>query len=341
MKHDPPTEQELHQLDKFIEEKMSTALQRIGTEPFARVIATSASAAAVVCAVNRVPRARREQADRLRATLPQMRKLYAELCQRDLAGRRKINGIGPRRAEIIIGGAAVFLRAVEAFGQRSMYYLAAGVRDGIVADLAQRGAGRELSQLSREERSVVEGMARKYAVPMKHARKVALLTHELFDGLRPLHKLPSEYGKLLEAAAYLHDAGHYVSDTGHHKHSAYLIENGDMPGFTDHERRLIALLARYHRKATPSERHASFQALDPESRRAILLLTPVLRIADNLDRGHEQRVESLECGLKNGSVVLGIRSRSDSSLEQWAAERAGELFRDVYGTPLVVTRRRG
>jgi exopolyphosphatase/guanosine-5'-triphosphate,3'-diphosphate pyrophosphatase len=341
LRHDPPSEEELHQLDKFIEEKLATPLERIGTTPFSRVIATSASAAAIVCAVHRIPRARRDQADRLRATTPQMRKLYAELCRRDLGGRRKITGIGPRRAEIIIAGAAVFLRAVEAFGQRSMYYLSAGVRDGLIADLAQRGAGSELSQLNREQRTVVEGVARKFAVPMKHARKVAALARELFDGLRPLHKLAPEYGKLLEAAAYLHDVGHYVSDTSHHKHSQYLIENGDMPGFTDHERRLVATLARYHRKAMPSDRHAAFQSLDSESRRAVLLLAPVLRIADNLDRGHEQRVESVECGVRNGTVVLAIRSRSDSSLEQWAAERAGEAFREVYGAPLIVTRRRG
>lgn len=338
LQSDPPANEELHHMDRYIEEKLETPHKRIGTGPFDRLIATSASAAAIVCAINRVARERRDEADRLRATLPQVRALYADLCRTNLAGRKKITGIGPRRAEIIVAGAAVFLRALETFEQRSMYYLAAGVRDGIVADLATRGAGRELSRLSREQRRVVEEMARHYSVPLKHARKVAELTRELFDGLQPLHKLAPEFGKLAQAAAYLHDVGHYVSDTSHHKHSAYLIQHADMPGFTNHERRLIATLARYHRKAMPSERHSTYQELDADSRRAVQLLTPILRIADNLDRGHEQRVDSVECSIKDGGVVLNVQANGDYALEQWAAERAGDIFREVYGVPVIVTR---
>jgi exopolyphosphatase/guanosine-5'-triphosphate,3'-diphosphate pyrophosphatase len=338
LKHDPPTGTELHQLDKFIEEKLDTPRKRIGPGPFDRLIATSASAAAVVSAINHVSRQLRDEADRLRATLPQMRALYSELSRKNLAARRKMTGIGPRRAEIIVAGVAVFLRAVEAFGQSSLYYLAAGVRDGVIADLATRGVGRELSQLTRDQRSAVEDMARRYAVPLKHARKVAELTHELFDGLRPLHKLPPDFGKLVEAAAYLHDVGHYVNDTSHHKHSAYLIQHGDIPGFTDHERRMIATLARYHRKAMPSDRHAGYQGLDVESRRAVELLVPILRLADNLDQGHEQRVESVECSMKNGAVILEIHTHGDPALEQWAAERVGDAFSEVYGIPFALTR---
>jgi exopolyphosphatase / guanosine-5'-triphosphate,3'-diphosphate pyrophosphatase len=340
LKHDPPEPQELHRLDGFIEEKLSAPLRRIGAGGFDRVIATSATAAAAVCAINRVPRDKREEADRLRASTSQIRKLYAELIGRNLAGRRKIDGIGPRRAEIIIAGTAVFLRALEAFQHHSMYYLAAGVRDGIVADLAARGVGRELSHMNRDQHRVIEDMAHRYAVSLKHARKVAALAHDLFEAMHPLHHLPPSYGKLLEAAAYLHDIGHYVSDVSHHKHSAYLIAHGDMPGFTDTERQFIAALCRYHRKAMPAQRHAGYQSLSPDERRALMLLTPILRIADSLDRGQHQRVERVDGELRNGSFVLSMAARGDATLEQWAAERAGDSFRQVYNTPLQVVRAR-
>ncbi len=67
--------------------------------------------------------------------------------------------------------------------------------------------------------------------------------HLLFTALQPLHPLPPAAGKLLEAAAYLHDVGHFVSETGHHKHSYYVVSNSDMPGFTERERLLIACFA--------------------------------------------------------------------------------------------------
>jgi exopolyphosphatase/guanosine-5'-triphosphate,3'-diphosphate pyrophosphatase len=335
LKSDPPTDLELHRLDKSIDERLTVAAKRI-SGPFDRVIATSATAAAIVCAVNRVPRARREEADRLRATTPQVRKFFQEIRNRGLAERRRHSGIGPRRAEIIIAGTAVFLRTLETFEHPSLYYLSAGVRDGIIADLAMRGVGRETSHLSPEQKKVVEDMSRRYGVSLKHARKVATLALELFGALRPLHRLQPNVGKLLEASAYLHDIGHYVSDTGHHKHSAYLVANSDMPGFTDEERHLIALLCRFHRKAMPAQRHSAFQSLLPDTRRAVLMLIPLLRIADSLDRGHEQRVHDLECQMRNGTIVLRLHSEQDVDLEQWAAERSSDVFRQVYGIPLVV-----
>jgi exopolyphosphatase/guanosine-5'-triphosphate,3'-diphosphate pyrophosphatase len=340
LKHDPPETIELHQLEEFIEEKVAAAMRRIGRGPWDRAIATSATAAAVISAVNRIPRSRRDSADRLRATAAQVRRFYMDVSQRDLAARRKLTGIGPRRAEIIIAGAAVFHRVLQNLRLPSLYYSAAGVRDGIIADLAARGVGRELSQLSREQRKVVEEMARRYAVSLKHVRKVSEMGHILFESLQPLHRLPPEYGKLLEAAAYLHDTGHYVSDVGHHKHSAYLVGNSDLPGFTDQERRMIALLCRYHRKSLPSSRHDNFQGMSADDRRIILLLTPLLRLADALDRSHDQRIERMECQIRNGNVVVYVRSSMDTDLEQWAGARAAEVFRQIYDRQMAVVRAR-
>jgi exopolyphosphatase/guanosine-5'-triphosphate,3'-diphosphate pyrophosphatase len=88
---DPPAERDLHRMREYVEERLAGLAQRFGGG-WERAIATSATASAVVCAVNRVPRARREQADRMRASTPQVRRLFARLAELDLAGRRKIIG---------------------------------------------------------------------------------------------------------------------------------------------------------------------------------------------------------------------------------------------------------
>jgi exopolyphosphatase/guanosine-5'-triphosphate,3'-diphosphate pyrophosphatase len=338
LKIDPPAPLELHRMSESIEEKLATPLQKIGAGPFERMIVTSASAAALVCAINRVARARREDADRLKASAAQVRKFYRQVSQLDLAGRRKVQGIGPRRAELIVAGVAVFSKILDLFQQPALHYSAAGVRDGIIADLAARGVGRELSMLNREQRRVVEHMARRYAVDLAHARKVAAIAHRLFEALHPTHHLAPAYGKLLEAASYLHDIGHFVSDTGHHKHSFYLVAHSDMPGFTDRERQMIALLCRYHRKSMPAPRHSPFQEFDPDSRRAITLLAPLLRIADSLDRSHEQRVSGLNVHLKNGSMAITLEANADLDLELWAVERVAGAFRETYQMELALTR---
>jgi exopolyphosphatase / guanosine-5'-triphosphate,3'-diphosphate pyrophosphatase len=259
---------------------------------------------------------------------------------RDLGERKKIAGIGPRRAEIIIGGTAVFLRTLEALGQSAMHYCTAGVRDGIIADLAARGVGRERSRLTRSQLPVAEAMCRKYSVDLKYARHVANIASELFHALQSLHKLPADAGRLLEAAAYLHNVGHYISDTGHHKHSAYVVSNSDMPGYTVRERHIVALLCRYHRKSMPAQRHDAFRALSNDEKRLIQMLTPLLRLAVGLDSGRAQKVQSTETYIASDAVNLYIRGEGDLDLEMWAAESAAEAFRQMYGVPMVIGRAR-
>jgi exopolyphosphatase / guanosine-5'-triphosphate,3'-diphosphate pyrophosphatase len=340
LKSDPPAETEMHRLRRFIDEKFEPAMRRIGHTRFDRVIATSATAAAIVSAVNRIGRSDREAADRLRARTSDVRKLLLNLVERNISGRRKLPGIGPRRAEIIVAGAAVFARVLELLKLPSMYYSVAGVRDGIIADLAARGVGRELSRLTRQQLRVAEAMCKKYSVDIRSAKQVARLSTELFDSLRPLHRLTAENGKLLEAASYLHNVGHFVSDTGHHKHSAYVVMNSDMPGYTDQERMVIGLLCRYHRKSMPAARHEPYRSLPADTKRLINMLTPLLRLAVGLESTRQQKIASVECQVAADGPTVTVRGAGDIDLELWAAEREAETFRLVYGTPLTVVRAR-
>jgi exopolyphosphatase/guanosine-5'-triphosphate,3'-diphosphate pyrophosphatase len=338
LKADPAEPRELHQMHGYIRAKLEPAVRRAGHTGFDRVIATSATAAAVARAVARTEK--REEIDRLRITTPQVRKLYEKLSELPLSGRRKITGIGPRRAEIIVPGVAVLLDFLQAFQLPSVYYSRAGVRDGIIADLAARKVGSERARLDREQRHEIEDMCRRYGVQIEHARKVADLASHLFLTLHPLHRLPHACGKLLEAAAYLIDIGHYISSISHHKHSYYVVSNSDMAGFTTRERFLIAALCRYHRKAMPNAEHGVYQALSAEERHVLMFLIPILRLADNFDRSRTQTVDGVDCRMRDGEVVLQVRARGDIDLEQWGAERAGEVFQQVYERPISVVKAR-
>lgn len=335
---DPPRAEDLERLNEYIEEKLSVVMRRIARGGFARAIGTSASASAVVCAVNRIPRAKRELADQRRAGRDEIRRLYEQLAGMNLAARRKITGVGPRRAEIILPGAAVLLRVLEGFDIPQLAYCAAGVRDGIVRDLALRGVGRERARLDREQRALVEQFARRFGVDLRHARHVAGFARELFDALAPLHRRPPEEGRLLEAAAYLRDVGHAINDSAHHKHSQYIVANSDLAGFTAPERERVALLCRYHRKAMPTPRHAEYQSLTVEDRRSVHMLAPLLRVADALDRSRDQRVEAVACKVAPGGLVLTLRAEMDTGLEQWAVEGAAPFFRQAYEMGIQVAR---
>ncbi len=335
LKHDPPLTQELERLDGFIDEKLRTVLR--GPQPaFDEAVGTSATAAAVMCAILRVGRLEREAADRMTVSTAEIGSLFQKLSRMDLAKRRKSPGIGPRRAEIILAGTAVLYKILKCFDVTRFHYSTAGVRDGILADLSQRRAGAELSRLNAEQRRGVEALAKRFGVNVAHARKVAELSHALFSGLRPLHQLPANAGKLLEAAAYLVDSGHYISGIGHHKHSYYVVANADLAGFTNEERQTVALLCRFHRKSIPETRHEFFVAQPEAVRELVWRLTPILRLADGLEESQLQRVADVDCEVTNTRVTVSLLSNENTNLEQWAGERAGAVFESIYGRKLLV-----
>jgi exopolyphosphatase/guanosine-5'-triphosphate,3'-diphosphate pyrophosphatase len=336
LKSDPPNLRELARMQKYIQERIAGPVARFGTAKVDRMIATSATAAATVCAVNHVRRSRRDRADRLQATGPQLRQLFRDVSSRDAGGRAKITGIGPRRAEIIVAGVAVLNEVVLELRLNRLYYSVAGVREGIIADLSHRQVGIEQARLNADERRAVRALGSRYGVSALHVRKVAELAGMLFQGLGPLHRLPLAKGRLLEAAAYLYNIGHFVNESRHHRHSYYLVANSDLPGFEDRERMAIATLCRYHRKSMPQVTHETFQALNPEDRNTVALLTPLLRLAVALDQSQEQRVERVEAVVLENSVELRLFSDRDVDIEQWQAEQVAAVFRESYGLPLTV-----
>lgn len=333
---DPPAPAELAQMEEYLTERMAPAVAGFRRKKISRVIATAGTAAAVVRAANHMSGLRREAADGKLATVAQIRRLYKELSTMKLSKRRRVVGLGARRAEIIVPGVAVLRHALEAFGQPALYYSSAGLRDGIVADMWHRKAGADKTQMDRDQRRAVEQLATRFGVNLRHAKITAGFAHRLFVSLYSLHLLPPALGKLLEASAYLCDAGHFISDTAHHKHSEYVVANAELPGFTGSERRMVATLVRFHRKSMPGARHLNFQSLPVEDRRMAMLLIPLLRLADALDRGREQRVVDLECQVRQGAVTLMLEARGEVDLEYWASERVAEIFEQSYGHSLTV-----
>jgi exopolyphosphatase / guanosine-5'-triphosphate,3'-diphosphate pyrophosphatase len=340
LKSDPPDQRELARMEKYVQERLVSPASRFGGKKVDRLIGTSSTMAAVVSAVNRVRRSRRDEADRLRATSAQVRRLYREVSSLDEEGRKRVTGIGPRRAEIIVAGVAVVHLVLDALRLPSLYYSSAGVRDGVIADLAHGKMGHEHSRMDADQRRMVRALMRKYGISAPHVVKVSELANILFDELRHLHKLPLARGRLLEAAAHLYNIGHFVNEARHHRHSMYLVMNSDLPGFSDQERLVIANLCRYHRKSMPGPSHEAFHALSPEDRRVVLLLAPLLRLAVALDQSQEQRVQRLETVVEENRVELRLHSDHDLDIEQWHAEAAAQIFQQVYELPLTIKARR-
>ena len=163
---------------------------------------------------------------------------------------------------------------------------------------------------------------------------MARLALELFDGTHRVHGLGPRERSLLEFAALLHDVGRHISYPGRHKHTFYLIRNGDLRGFHPVDIEVLALVGRYHRQGMPRKKNTIFAALPREERRAVRILSGLLRLADALDRSHRAVVKALSVREDRGGLRLRCEVEGDAGLEQWAARRRLELLAGTLERPL-------
>jgi exopolyphosphatase/guanosine-5'-triphosphate,3'-diphosphate pyrophosphatase len=149
-----------------------------------------------------------------------------------------------------------------------------------------------------------------------------------------MHGLTDREREWLEYAALMHDIGGHISFSGHHKHSYYLIKNGDLRGFHPDEIDVMALVARYHRRGTPKRSHPQYAQLPATLRRTVRTLASILRVAESLDRSHAQPVSGLAVHDRGEDVVIRLHSGGDAELEIWATARHLEPFEQVVGKPV-------
>ncbi|HEX6976711.1 MAG TPA: hypothetical protein VF147_20025, partial [Vicinamibacterales bacterium] len=136
-----------------------------------------------------------------------------------------------------------------------------------------------------------------------------------------VHGLTDKEREWLEYASLLHDIGVHISYERHHRHSYYLIKNGDLRGFDPEEIEIIGLVARYHRQATPKKSHEGYGDLGSAARRTVRVLAAILRLAEGLDRSHAQALSGIDLYPRGDDYLATLRASGDAELELWAAHR--------------------
>ena len=215
-----------------------------------------------------------------------LRELIDALTPLSAADRARRYTIDEKRGETLLAGAIVLDEIMRRLEIEQLRACDAALREGIVERVLDRisedgkprggGSVRRSSVMALVERSDVE---------RTHAEQVARLALRIFDQTQELHHFRTGERELLEYAALLHEVGMHVSYQEHQKHSYYMISHAGLRGFTSDQVSVVANVARYYRKATPSEDHENFAPLSASQKEIVRKLAAILRIADALDRG--------------------------------------------------------
>lgn len=258
--------------------------------------------------------------------------------------RAAISGMPERRSEVILAGAVILQEAMTLLGVDSVTLCERSLREGVIVDwMLTHGliADKLRYQGSVRERNVLK-IAKKYQVNLEHSDRVAKFALSLFDQTQgKLHPWGKDERQLLWAAAILHNCGHYISHSAHHKHSYYLIRNGELLGYNETDIEIIANLARYHRKSPPKKKHENYRnLLHKEHKQMICQLSAILRLAVALDRRQIGAVSHVNCEYlphANELKMLIFPSElgDDCALELWSLDYKKGVFEQEFGVKLV------
>jgi exopolyphosphatase/guanosine-5'-triphosphate,3'-diphosphate pyrophosphatase len=189
-----------------------------------------------------------------------------------------------------------------------------------------------------DERAVLEAVlpfAEDCGYERGHSHQVTRLALLLFDALASLHKMGPRQRFLLHCGGLLHDIGWAYGKAGHHKSALRMILQDQSLPLTDRQRLLVALIARYHRKAVPREGHEGFARLDEEDRQRVRALGGILRVADGLDRTHTNIVRDLRCEVSAGRIVIRCEVDGSADAEMWAASEKADLLESVFSRKII------
>ena len=268
-----------------------------------------------------------------------LKKLTPILCSLPLEERKNLPGINPYRADLIVAGAAILETLMEEFGLARINISHRDLKDGLLVDYLSLFEGfQQLQKAPIRNRSVLH-LERSCNCDEKHSETVANLALQLFDSAKriELHDLGEYERDLLKHSAILHDIGDFLSFNDHHLHSHYIISNSELSGFDQKEKIIIANIARFHRKKLPTLKNLTSTGLDEKSKKTVIILSTLLRLAEKLDRSHCGLVKKTELSRsEENQIVLTFYAESDCSLEEWSIIQNKRAFYEAFKKELKV-----
>lgn len=232
--------------------------------------------------------------------------------------------LSDKRRPVLPGGVAILCAFFDVFSLDEIRPCDGALRDGVVEELIGR------DHVESVRRSTLDRLANRYDIDTGHAGAVGETAVNLLEQVASDWDLPLPFtAELLQAAASVHEVGLSIRYGGYHKHGSYILENSDMPGFSQDEQKLLARLVLCHRRKL---RYESFDELhDPWPERGVRLAL-LLRLAVRLHRRRAEAVPAVKLSVKGKRMKLKLPegflqehplSRVDLDSEKKRVEHAG------------------
>ncbi|MEJ6016644.1 exopolyphosphatase [Aeromonas caviae] len=226
-------------------------------------------------------------------TLAGLELLKEEMLKHKRVDQLKLAGLTEERQGVFAAAVAILLGLFTSLPIERMEYSDGALREGLLYEFEER-----LQHHDIRERTAL-ALSTHYRIDKRQATRVESSVLSLFDALSGPWEMPEEpYRAILGWAARLHEIGLAINYSGIHKHSAYILQNTDLPGFNQDDQALLAALVRFHRKGL---KLSELPALPNHDEQTVLRCIRILRLA-----------------------VAAHHRRQDNLLPEWNVQAAGD-----------------
>lgn len=209
-------------------------------------------------------------------TPKRLKKLVQHLIEFKKVDKIAIKGILEQRLSVLAPGVAILQAVMNALDIKELHFSSSALREGVMYEVESRFAHADIRMRT------AENLAARHHIDIEQANRVKLFASHFIKQVSKELKLAKnhEMVKLLDWAALLHEVGLSINYTGYHRHSFYLLQNTNMPGFNSEQKKLVATLARFHRKTLKMAELPDFSLYAEEQ---ILNLIKILRLSVTLN----------------------------------------------------------
>ena len=230
--------------------------------------------------------------------LPQVRD---RLLQADTIADIDLPGLSAERKPIIAGGLLVLEAAFDVLKLERMAVSKAALREGVLYDMLGRGGADDPRDAS------VAALMQRYGIDAPQADRVRDTALHLFDQVCDGWGLTADDRAMLARAAAVHELGLAIAHSGYHVHGAYVLEHSDIAGFSQQEQRVLAVLARTHRRGIPK---SAFDAIPDRLLARTKRIAALLRLAVLLHRSHEaDSIPRVDATASGDTLTLALDKR--------------------------------
>ncbi|HIU64218.1 MAG TPA: HD domain-containing protein [Candidatus Avacidaminococcus intestinavium] len=264
---------------------------------------------------------------------------YDKIRSMNLTQIIKIFAIEETSAEIIFPTIVLYQQLLALVPAKEVIVMPNRFIDGMrLMHIANNDNTAYVSFLQGELLSLVHCIGERYKYDYKHVRQVEVLALAMFDKLSKKHGLDEHIRFLLRAACILHDIGKYICLRSHALYSYQLIMASDMLGFSDHDKKIIALAAYYHSHVLFDHQNEENPKVERSDIPLVAKLSAILRLADALDRSYQQKIEQCKVVAKGNELLFQAFSRKDLTLEEWTFNNKKNFFIEVFGLVPILER---